>query len=64
MEILITVLITTIIIFLIELLLFKISTPYLRKIINEAINVSNYINTYHYMDSEWDRIELRKKYFL
>lgn len=58
MAIFLTVIITILVIVLLQILLLALSKPYIKKIIDDAIDVSCYINTYHYNKEEWDRIKI------
>lgn len=53
-----TIIITILVVILLQLLFLKITSSSLKKVIDEAINVSCYVNTYHYTDSEYDRVQI------
>ena len=58
------IIITILIVMLLAFIIFKLSIPYIRKIIFNAINVACYVNTYHYMDDEWTRVEIgQERYY-
>ena len=52
------VIITILMVILIQLLFLKLTSPILRKVVDEAINVSCYVDTYHYGKSEYDRVQI------
>lgn len=53
-----TIIITILVMMLLMFFVFKLSIPYIRKVIFNAIDLACYVNTYHYMDDEWTRIEI------
>ena len=59
-----TIIIIILIVMLLVFVIFKLSIPYVRKIIFNAINVACYVNTYHYMNDEWTRVEIgQERYY-
>ena len=56
MIIFLTVIITLLIVILLEYIFFKLSIPYFAEIIKKAIDISCYENTFHYMETEEERI--------
>ena len=56
MIIFLTVIITLLIVILLEYVFFKLSIPYFTEIIKKAIDISCYENTFHYMETEEERI--------
>ena len=56
MIIFLTVVITLLIVILLEYIFFKLSIPYFTEIIKKAIDISCYENTFHYMETEDERI--------
>lgn len=58
------IIITILIIVLLEFLIFKLSVPYVKKIIFNAIDVACYVNTYHYMNDELARVKIgQERYY-
>lgn len=53
-----TIIITILVVILLQLLFLKVTSSSLKKVINEAINVSCYVNTYHYTESEYNRVQI------
>lgn len=56
MGILLTIIVTLLIVFLLEYIFFKLSIPYIKKIIEKAIDIACYENTFHYFYFEEERI--------
>lgn len=56
MIIFLTAIITLLIVILLEYIFFKLSIPYFAEIIKKAIDISCYENTFHYMETEEERI--------
>ena len=59
-----TVIITLLIIILITYLILKFGAPYARNILQKAIDVSCYVNTYHYDKNEMERVKIGQKDFM
>ncbi|MGM9543963.1 MAG: hypothetical protein ACI3T9_03190 [Romboutsia timonensis] len=56
MIIFLTVIITLLIVILLEYIFFKLSIPYFQQLIEKAIDISCYENTFHYMNTEGERV--------
>lgn len=52
------IIITILVIILLQLLFIKLTSPSLKKVINEAINICCYVDTYHYEKQEYDRVQI------
>lgn len=64
MTILLTVIIAILVMLLLQFIILKISLPYAKETIKKAIDVSCYINTYHYSKDEINRIRIgRERYY-
>lgn len=63
MTILFTILLTIFVIILLKIFFVKIGMIYVSKIIKEAINVSCYVNTYHYSKNEEKRVKIGQQRF-